>query len=64
MLLLIRPVAACCTAGVSNPKYLRNSFLEKIFHYNNDFEIDKMCLRNSCALKNMHMTPRHCWNYK
>ena len=24
----------------------------QILHYNNDFEIDKMCLRNWCALEN------------
>ena len=32
------------------PIYIRNPFLEQILHYNNDFEIDNMCLRNWCAL--------------
>ena len=26
----------------------------QILHYNNDFEIDKMCLRNWCALENSY----------
>ena len=32
------------------PRYIRNPFLEQILHYNNDFEIHKMCLRNWCTL--------------
>ena len=34
----------------THPKYVMGFLNMQILHYNNDFEIEKMCLRNWCAL--------------
>ena len=50
------------------PGYIIGFLYMQILHYNNDFEIDKMCLRNWCARETtvtpMHSFPKLIWKLK
>ena len=49
-------------------RYFLGFLYMQILHYNNDFEIDKMCLRNWCARETtvtpMHSFPKLIWKLK
>ena len=59
---------ACSLAQLTYGRYFLGFLYMQILHYNNDFEIYKMCLRNWCARETtvtpMHSFPQSIWKLK